>query len=72
MHFCCKRFIITAVHASLHLQLYDRRSKKVKQAELKFWKHVTPPMMSDSSDVEEEGVLKRRRHSPKWRSPGIV
>ena len=51
-----------------YLQLFERRTKEVKQKELKHWKHVTAEMMSEEEESGDGCV----RHRPVWRSQVFI
>ena len=53
----------------LPLQLYDRRSKYLKENELRRWKEINFQCMSEESAHEDEnGDRFMMRHSHSWRS----
>ena len=55
------------------VQLYDKRSKVVKESERAFWRKQDASYMTEESDYETaEGESFVRRHSLSWRSDGIV
>lgn len=54
------------------MQLYDKRSKVVKEPERTFWSKIDASYMTEESDYETvEGEKFVRRHSLTWRSDGM-